>query len=149
MKQKVKTSLDRPARLVRALATSKTTTSALEKAGYSKNTAKAQQKRTIETALEIVSNRALKGDKTAQRMLENVGTTMEQVKEAWNYLAYRSQNDNVRLQTLTPVFEAVLGIQYKQKDEQKAPAVINIVFSQPTAQPQRIYDIEPPTQEAQ
>ena len=125
MNQKVKTSLDRPARLVRALATSKTTTSALEKAGYSKNTAKAQQKRTIETALEIVSSRALQGDKTALRLLENVGTTIEEVKEAWNYLAYRSQNDNVRLATLTPIFEGVLGVQYKQKEEQKqAPQLV-------------------------
>lgn len=123
---KVKTNVnDRHTKVIKALATSKTAKEALKKAGYSDITASKQQRRSIDTAIDVVTNRALQGDQSAVELLSNVGTNIEELKEAWNYLGYKSQNDNVRFNVLKPLFERVLGVDYTEKHEDiKAPQLV-------------------------
>lgn len=137
---------DRPARLLKMLPTSSNASDALLKAGYSRKTALKQPKRTINSAIETVSKRALQGDSKAARILEQVGISRAQLMERYRSIIF-SENEAVSLKAIQPLITLETGIRWDNPDEQKPPAVINLIVSN-TAQPSRIYDIEPPTQEA-
>lgn len=134
---------DRPARLLKALATSKTGKEAAIKAGYAKSTAEKAIGYTIDRAIETVSNRAINGDKTALALLENLGKDSEDIRKLWEELAFRSKNDSVRLQAATPVFEAVLGLNYSKKDETPSAPTLVIGVQTPNNGPVEPYtDVE-------
>lgn len=121
---KARTNDDRPARLLRAIPKTATIKDAILEAGYSESTALKSGRRTIDTALENISERAIEGDTEAARLLTLVGISREQLMERYRYIAMESQSHAVSLQALQPILRTV-GLDLNAGNEQKqAPPLI-------------------------
>lgn len=131
---------DRPARLVASIPIANTHKDAVLMAGYSQKTAEKQPKRTIETALNTLAERAIQGNHEATQILQNVGVSREEVEKLYKELAFLSKNDNVRLQAGKPLFTHVLGLKWDNEQAPPAPPPINIgiVNTRETAPAQEI-----------
>ncbi len=114
---------DRSAKLLEEIPKNKTIKEAMIKAGYSENMANKQPGRTARNAIALMEKRAMTGDIQAEKILQGVGITREQIAERYKYLALESRNEAVSLQALKPLARIALGITDESEAQKPAPAL--------------------------
>jgi hypothetical protein len=143
-KMKIRGVEDRHTRLLKRVATEPNLKAAILAEGYSENTAHRQAKRTLETAIESVQERAIRGDATANEILEKVGLSSNELMGRYKYLVMESKNEAVSLKAMEPLLKTQ-GISWEDKQQASLPPVnIGIINTPPqeTAQQSQIVDIQ-------